>query len=208
MSAPELFGSALRQQRERRGLTLAAIANSTRISQRLLASLERGDVSRWPRGIYRRAFVRAYASAVGLPPEPTLCEFVRLFPEPGQDPPALLDDDDPRRLRLTLVTEPRWRAPAVRSAAAFVDAGMVVVVAVAASRLAGIGFWTAAGFAGLAYHATSATLLGRTPGAWLMASGAAARRQRTIRDQFAGLREGWATGLFDPGESRAEKMVG
>ena len=118
MTARELFGSTLQQQRERQGLTLAAIAQSTKISRHLLASLERGDLSRWPGGIYRRAFVRAYASAIGLSPEPTLCEFVRLFPEPGQDPPALLDDDDPGRLRLTLVTEPRWKAPALRLAAA------------------------------------------------------------------------------------------
>jgi len=101
MTARELFGSTLRQQRERRGVSLAAIAGSTKISRHLFASLERGDLSRWPGGLYRRAFVRAYASAIGLPPEPTLCEFISLFPEPGQDPPSLLDDD-PRRLRLTL----------------------------------------------------------------------------------------------------------
>jgi transcriptional regulator with XRE-family HTH domain len=204
MTAPELFGSTLRQQRERRGLALAAIADSTKISRHLLASLERGDVSRWPGGIYRRAFVRAYASAVGLPPEPTLSEFVRLFPEPGQDPPALLDDDDPRRLRLTLVTEPRWKAPALRSTAAFLDAGAVVLVAVIASRLTGIGFWLPAALAGLTYHATAAALLGRSPGAWLMASGGATRRPRTIRDQFARLRHGWFPGLLNPGERSRE----
>src|SRR5688572_7748994 len=127
MTARELFGSTLRQQRERQGLTLAAIARNTKISRHLLASLEGGDLSRWPGGIYRRAFVRAYASAIGLPPEPTVCEFIRHFPEPGQDPPAFLDDD-PRRLRLTLVAEPRWKAPTLRSAGAFVDAGVVVLV--------------------------------------------------------------------------------
>jgi hypothetical protein len=207
MTAPELFGSTLRQQRERRALTVAAVANSTKISAHLLTSLERGDASRWPGGIYRRGFVRAYASAVGLPPEPTLCEFVRLFPEPGQAPPALLGDDaddDSRRLRLTLVTEPRWKAPALRSVAAFADAGAVVLVAVIASRLTGVGFWTTAGLAGLAYHAAGAVVLGRSPGAWLMTSGVAARRPRAIRDQFAHLRQGWVPGLLDPGERSRE----
>lgn len=204
MTAPELFGSTLRQQRERRGLTLAAVANSTKISSRLLASLESGDLSRWPGGLYRRAFVRAYAAAVGLPPEPTLCEFVRLFPEPGQDPPALLDDNDPRRLRLTLVTEPRWKAPALRSTAAAVDAGVVVLVAVIASRLTGVGFWMPAALAGLTYHATAAVVLGRSPGAWLMASGVAARRRDATRDQFARFREGWVPALLDPAERGRE----
>ena len=206
MTARELFGSTLRQQRERRGVSLAAIAGSTKISRHLLASLERGDLSRWPGGIYRRAFVRAYASAVGLPPEPTLCEFISLFPEPGQDPPALLDDD-PHRLRLTLVAEPRWKAPALRSAAAFVDTGVVVLVAVIASSLSGltsIGFWMPAALAGLAYHAAGAVLLGRSPGAWLMTSSVAAQRPRAIRDEFARLRQGWVPDLLDPAKNSRE----
>jgi len=204
MTARELFGSTLQQQRERQGLTLAAIAQSTKISRHLLASLERGDLSRWPGGIYRRAFVRAYASAIGLSPEPTLCEFVRLFPEPGQDPAALLDDDDPHRLRLTLVTEPRWKAPALRSAAALVDVGVVVFVAVIASRLNGIGFWMPAGLAALAYHATAAVLLGGSPATWLMTSGVAARRPLAIWDQVARLRQAWGPGLLDPAKNSRE----
>lgn len=203
MTARELFGSTLRQQRERRGVSLAAIAGSTKISRHLFASLERGDVSRWPGGLYRRAFVRAYASAIGLPPEPTLCEFISLFPEPGQDPPALLDDD-PRRLRLTLVMEPRWKAPALRSAAAFVDAGVVVLVAVVAVRLTGIGFWMPAGLAALAYHAAGAIVLGRSPATWLMTSSVAAQKPRAIRDEFARLRQGWVPGLLDPAKNSRE----
>lgn len=204
MTARELFGSTLRQQRERRNLTLAAVAHSTRIRPHLLASLEAGDVSRWPGGFYRRGFVRAYASAVGLPAEPTLSEFVRLFPEPGQVPPVQLDDDDPRRLRLTLVAEPRWKAPALRSASAFVDAGMVILLAMVASSLSGptgIGFWMAAALAGLAYHAAGAVVLGRSPAAWLMTSGVAAPRSRAIRDELAHLRQGWVPDLLDPAKS-------
>jgi transcriptional regulator with XRE-family HTH domain len=202
MTARELFGPTLRQQRERRGLTLDAIAKNTRISAHLLASLERGDVSRWPGGIYRRAFVRAYATAVGLPPEPTLSEFVRLFPEPGQDPPALLDDDDPRRLRLTLVTEPRWKAAAFRTATALVDAGMVLVVAHVVSTFGGTGFWMPAALAGLAYHATGTLVLGQSPAAWLMAPGVAARRPPTVQDEIARLRHGWFPGVIDAETNR------
>jgi transcriptional regulator with XRE-family HTH domain len=197
MTASESFGPGLRNQRERQGLTLEIIAKNTRISRHLLDSLERGDVTRWPRGIYRRAFVRAYAAAIGLPPEPTVCEFVRLFPEPGQDPPAVLDDDDPRRLRLTLAAEPSWRTPLLRSIAALLDTAVVLVVALVASKVPDVGFWIPAAIAGLAYHALAAILFGRSLGAWLVTSGVTAQQPRTIRDHFARLRQGWFPNLLD-----------
>jgi hypothetical protein len=37
-------------------------------------------LSGWPRGLYARAWVRAYASAIGLDPIDTVDEFCRLFP--------------------------------------------------------------------------------------------------------------------------------
>src|SRR6266705_3058692 len=77
------FGAELRQHRERRKISLAAVAESTKIKQSLLASLERGDGSRWPGGIYGRAFLREYAAAIGLPSEPIVTEFLRLFATRG-----------------------------------------------------------------------------------------------------------------------------
>lgn len=207
MTARESFGPALRQQRERRGLTLAVVAERTKISHWLLQSLERGDVSRWPGGIYRRAFVRSYAAVVGLPVEPTVCEFVRLFPEPGQDPPAVLDDDDPRRLRMTLVPEARWKAPVLRLTAALFDLAVVLFAAHVVSTLAGIGFWMPAALVALSYHLTGAVLLGRTAGAVLVSPGAATRRPGTIRDHVARLRHAWFPGLVDVGDGSREHHV-
>ena len=40
-----------------------------KVSLPLLEGLEADDISRWPGGIFRRAFVRAYAEAVGLDPD-------------------------------------------------------------------------------------------------------------------------------------------
>jgi cytoskeletal protein RodZ len=74
------FGATLRDARERRGIGLREIANETRISVRALEALERNDVSRLPGGIFSRAFVRAYAMAIGLDPEQTVDEFLRQFP--------------------------------------------------------------------------------------------------------------------------------
>ena len=80
-STRDTFGPRLRVERERRGLTLADIAKSTKIKESLFAELERGDDSKWPQGIFRRAHLCAYLSAIGLPSQPLLTEFLQLFPE-------------------------------------------------------------------------------------------------------------------------------
>ena len=74
------FGATLRNARERRGLTLRVIADTTKISVRALEALERNDIARLPAGIFSRAFVRAYAGEVGLDPEQTIADFITQFP--------------------------------------------------------------------------------------------------------------------------------
>jgi cytoskeletal protein RodZ len=75
------FGAFLQNHREGRNLSLHDIAADTKIGTRHLAALERGDVRAWPGGLYRRAMVRAYATAVGLDPEVTVTEFTEAFAE-------------------------------------------------------------------------------------------------------------------------------
>jgi len=57
--------AALAAAREARGVTLEDIASRTRIPLRHLQELERGDVSRWPAGVYARSWARAYAEEAG-----------------------------------------------------------------------------------------------------------------------------------------------
>src|SRR3954469_21830052 len=76
----DTFGPQLRQERERRGITLTKIAEPTKLKESLFAELERGDLSKWPQGIFRRAHLCAYVTAIGLPSQPILAEFLRLFP--------------------------------------------------------------------------------------------------------------------------------
>ena len=80
------FGPRLRQERERRQISLASIANNTKINQSLLEALERDDVSRWPSGIFRKAFLRSYASAIGVNADETWKEFSERFPDPHDVP--------------------------------------------------------------------------------------------------------------------------
>jgi transcriptional regulator with XRE-family HTH domain len=117
------FAATLRRERERRGIDLEAVAETTKIGQALLAGLERGDLSRWPSGIFRRAFIRAYAEAIGLPADEVVTQFEFAFPE--HRAPAGAGDrvgaTDP--LRLTLASTPRASARAwmMRGTAAAFD---------------------------------------------------------------------------------------
>jgi len=80
MSERDTFGPRLRRERERRGITLDVIVTSTNVSSELWEGFESGDLSRWPSGLYARAFVRDYAKAVGLDPDEVVDDFCRLFP--------------------------------------------------------------------------------------------------------------------------------
>jgi hypothetical protein len=81
MSPQETFIVRLRRHRERSRISLDEIVSQTRIKREQLEAFERGDLTVWPRGIYARAWVRAYASVVGLDPIDTVDEFCKLFPQ-------------------------------------------------------------------------------------------------------------------------------
>jgi transcriptional regulator with XRE-family HTH domain len=170
MTAREAFGPTLRQQRERRGVTLGSIARETNISAALFAALERNDLSRWPPGIYRRAAFRAYAAAIGLPPEPALVEFGRLFPESGHDP-SHSSDAEPAGLRLALLPEPSWKSWVRRGLAATLDSGAVLLMAYAVASLLSVSVWTMAAALGFGYYGLGTICLGRSVGAWYLESG-------------------------------------
>ena len=78
----ESFGARMRRRREEQQIALATIAEKTKIKQSLLDALERDDISHWPTGIFRKAFIRAYAHAIGLDPDVVVKEFFEVFPEP------------------------------------------------------------------------------------------------------------------------------
>ena len=106
------LGRRLRDERMRRGLTVAEIAQRTRIATRHLEAIEEDQLDRLPAGYFRRAFLRQYADALGItgadvdaalqevvasPPPDELARAVMSRPERGpQRPPR------PRRLALML----------------------------------------------------------------------------------------------------------
>ena len=182
------FGGRLRHERERRRIALRSIAESTKIGLSLLEGLEGGDVSRWPSGIYRKSFVRSYAQAIGVDPDPVVREFVELYPDPQEPAPVKPDARTPivpaaapaaplapRSVLLTVslpgtafirgkfLTDIRQRW-----AAAACDAAVSCVIALCAFVLLG-HFWTPLGVSMLCYYAGGVVVLGNTPGVYLFA---------------------------------------
>jgi transcriptional regulator with XRE-family HTH domain len=82
------LGSYLRLERESRGLSLKDISDSTKVSIGLLEGLEADDISKWPGGIFRRAFVRSYAQCVGLDADDVYKRFEQQF-QPAEPEPAV-----------------------------------------------------------------------------------------------------------------------
>jgi transcriptional regulator with XRE-family HTH domain len=168
------FGMALRRERERRGISLEAVAESTKIGLALLAGLERGDLSRWPTGIFRRAFIRAYAEAIGLGPDETVGRFDRAFGsgEVGEGAVESVDrggyEVDP--LRLTLARSPRQtaRALAVRAAAVLADGLAVAAAGVGLATVAQQPVVSMALGAGALYFAAGTLLCECSPATWAL----------------------------------------
>jgi transcriptional regulator with XRE-family HTH domain len=211
MTARDAFGSRLQQQRERFGVTLESIVQTTKIGRSLLAALERGDLSRWPPGIYRRSFLRAYARAIGLPPEALLEEARRLCPEPGQEqPPA----DAPARLRLSLEPEPRWPARARQCLAAALDIAAILLAGYGLAAWSGAGLWPAAAFTAVSYHAAGTLVLGQSLCSWGLSAALVGRMPRaiTMADLVATLRHHWLPDVLRAArqtpESPAEAIAG
>lgn len=163
MISHHAFGSRLRTQRERRGVTLESIVDSTKIKLSLLAALERGDASQWPRGLFRRAYIRDYACAIGLPAEPLVAEFVKLFPEDGSSVSGEVIAAAQEPMRLTLAVEPdtRMRHLTARAASVVAELGIVGVAGGVASLLSGWPLLTACGAAALVYYPLATVLTGR-----------------------------------------------
>jgi hypothetical protein len=189
-SDPKSFGARLRAEREKRQIAIATIAEATKILGALLEGLENDDVSRWPTGLYRRSFMRAYAGAIGLDPEATVKEFLERFPDPeapppteGPAPPAVpesgISAPAPRSSRRGVkVGAPKsglWFVPGTlvegygpRCLAVGVDWFVLCVTGLALFAALGM-FWAPLCLAAAAYYSASILFLGNTPGVSLFA---------------------------------------
>ena len=78
------FGEKLKQEREKRKITLEQISSSTKIGTRMLQALEEDKFNQLPGGIFNKGFVRAYSRCVGLDEDQTVAEYLQAS---GDAPP-------------------------------------------------------------------------------------------------------------------------
>lgn len=121
MEPGHALGRRLREAREARGWSIAEVAAVTKISSRALAAIEREAFDALPQGIFRRAYVRAFAAAVGLDGDGLARAYVEQF-----EPPPI-----------ALPVPPRWSERAgwepVPLIGALALAGVLVTAAVVLS---------------------------------------------------------------------------
>jgi cytoskeletal protein RodZ len=89
------FGRWLAQQRELRGLSVEAIAKTTKIPPTLVAALESGQAERFPERVFLLNYIRSYATAVGLSPDDAVNRFHEIPEAPRAEAfdPAALESD-------------------------------------------------------------------------------------------------------------------
>jgi len=183
------FGGRLRRERERRHIPLSSISANTKISVSYFEALERDDISRWPSGIFRRAFIRAYAAGIGLDPDAIAKEFAERFPDPAElalvapaEAPTTATaarsgstSSSDAVLRLTLAdTGTRFVPGALlagmrsRCAAVGFDAAATLIVAISMYGVSGL-FWLPLGTFTFLYYLGGILVLGNTPGVCLCA---------------------------------------
>jgi len=167
------------------------------VNAALYEGLERGDVSRWPSGIFRRSFVRAYASAIGLDADAIVREFLERFPEPEPQPLETAIAEPKREpapevrtgLRLK-VADTAWTfaggrvlsALQGRWAAVSVDAAVIVVTGALLFLIVG-AFWMPLAIFTFGYYWGSILIVGNTPGVYLAAQAWDGRVERPRTDE-------------------------
>jgi len=177
----------MRSERERRGISIETIAAVTKVGADLWLGLERNDFSKWPSGIFARAFIRDYAKAIGIDADELVDEFCRLFPQgdrraarlikahaeiighaPGtlEDPALIPRAGDRRAVARERKAEARARRIrlAPRAVAAAVDVACTLSLALIGPALSGTGFWASVGMTAVVYFSAATILTGATPG--------------------------------------------
>lgn len=88
----ESLGTRLKQERERKKMTLDEVATSTKIGTRMLKAIEEDHFDQLPGGIFNKGFVRSYARHLGLNEEQAVADYLAATgpSQPIKEPEAVL----------------------------------------------------------------------------------------------------------------------
>jgi transcriptional regulator with XRE-family HTH domain len=189
MSERDAFGPNLRRIRVQRGISLDRISEATKVSPDFWVGLERNDFSRWPSGIYARAYVRAYAFEIGVDPEATVNEFCRWFPQGDRRASRVVKEQ-----AAIVGHELQWKddlAPGMhdrraqppetvkdtpvgaltrmrRVTAAAADVAAVLLLSTLLKSLVPIGWIAALAGVAVVYHTAALVSIGSSPAVWAL----------------------------------------
>ncbi len=90
------FGEKLKQEREKRNITLEQISASTKIGTRMLQALEEDKFNQLPGGIFNKGFVRAYSRCVGLDEDQIVADYLQASGDSPRIEPSPLEGDAPK----------------------------------------------------------------------------------------------------------------
>ena len=83
------IGAQLRSARETLGISLALIAQKTRVQPRIIAAIEHNDLANIPPRPFGRGFIRAYAREVGLDADVMVQAYFAQFGAASAPPPTV-----------------------------------------------------------------------------------------------------------------------
>jgi cytoskeletal protein RodZ len=126
------FGEQLRQEREGRGISLAAMSAETKVQARYFEALERDELQELPGGVFRKGILRAYLGALGLDEGLWMQRFDQLLAEQarrrGEDPGSQEEAwvtfaTNVKRNRIPQRSNSHWRWAGVAALLAVIVAG-------------------------------------------------------------------------------------
>src|SRR5580700_6782310 len=119
------FGDKFRKARERQGVKLEDVSNSTKIGSRMLRAIEEEHFDQLPGGVFNKGFVRAYAKYLGLDDEEAVSDYLACLrqaqidahevwqpAQPAPPRPAVPEKPRPSRPSQSQPTPPAAKSPA------------------------------------------------------------------------------------------------
>jgi cytoskeleton protein RodZ len=130
-------GEQLRCERERRGITLAAVAEVTKIRRTYLQAVERNDWDALPAAVFARGYLRAYAEHLGMDAEHLLRVHERERRLRRSDPAAAARETSDGQGWPEPIAETDLRNTGLRKGSWIVGGILVACIAIAAAV-----YWT------------------------------------------------------------------
>jgi len=137
------FGERMQREREMRSIALEEIAESTKISCRMLRALEEEDFDKLPGGIFNKGFVRAYAKFLGIDEEQAVLDYQAAFVEKQQKQATNGHNGMPATdvMATLAAAAERERKPEPDHAAGFMRAAVIIVCILGIGGLAWKYVW-------------------------------------------------------------------